>query len=261
MHKSPVMNKLTIDRRTCLKGVGTALALPLLDVMGWAEAAEKQAFAPPVRLGFMYMPHGVIMDEFWPADAESFLTSPPPALESLRPVLDQCLMMKGIAGVSNGPFKNAPHALGTLDLAHRGLARSGQARPDQYLYFGRPNCRERTGSIHDTPVFRTRDHASNLERESSWFERGLLFALQFPFSDSSGPSRDQSAQRAEPTVRRRTAKWVSGDVSGESVGPQHARPSPGRGTRLTAHPAADRPAKVGRIPGQRAFCGTTYRGD
>ncbi|PQO26355.1 hypothetical protein C5Y96_20165 [Blastopirellula marina] len=100
-----------INRRTCLKGMGMALGLPLLDAMGWAEASEKQAFKPPVRMGFMYMPHGVIMDQFWPADAESFLTSPPPALESLRPVLDQCLMMKGIAGVANGPFKGAPHAL------------------------------------------------------------------------------------------------------------------------------------------------------
>jgi hypothetical protein len=79
--------------------------------MGWAEAGEKKANKPPVRLGFMYMPHGVIMDQFWPADAESFLTSPPPALESLRPVLGQCLMMKGISGVPNGPYKGAPHAL------------------------------------------------------------------------------------------------------------------------------------------------------
>ncbi|QEF97928.1 hypothetical protein Mal15_19740 [Stieleria maiorica] len=100
-----------IDRRTYLKGAGAALALPLLDAMGWAEASGNQASKPPIRLGFMYMPHGVIMDQFWPADAESFLTSPPPALESLRPILDQCLMMKGVSGVSNGPFKGAPHAL------------------------------------------------------------------------------------------------------------------------------------------------------
>tara|TARA_R110002111_G_scaffold4958_2_gene25839 strand:+ start:9945 stop:11333 length:1389 start_codon:yes stop_codon:yes gene_type:complete len=100
-----------INRRTCLKGLGAALALPLLDVMGWAEASEKKEFKPPVRLGFMYMPHGVIMDQFWPKDAASFLTSPPPALASLRPVLDQCLLMKGIAAVSNGPFRGAPHAL------------------------------------------------------------------------------------------------------------------------------------------------------
>src|SRR6185503_7639485 len=66
---------------------------------------------PPVRLGFMYMPHGVIMDQFWPATAENFLTSPPPALASLQPVLDQCLLMKGISGVPIAPFNGAPHAL------------------------------------------------------------------------------------------------------------------------------------------------------
>ncbi len=100
-----------INRRTCLKGLGASLALPLLDAMGWAETVKGQANKPPVRLGFMYMPHGVIMDQFWPKDAESFLSSPPPALESLRPVLDQCLLTKGISGVPIAPFNGAPHAL------------------------------------------------------------------------------------------------------------------------------------------------------
>jgi hypothetical protein len=98
-----------IDRRTCLKGLGASLALPLLEVMG--STARGMAYKPPVRLGFMYMPHGVIMDQFWPADAASFLSSPPPALESLRPVLDQCLLMKGISGVPISPYNGAPHAL------------------------------------------------------------------------------------------------------------------------------------------------------
>ncbi len=101
--------KHLIDRRTCLKGLGASLGLPLLETMGWAEA--RAAYKPPVRLGFMYMPHGVIMDQFWPESPESFLKAPPPALESLRPVLDQCLMMKGISGVSIAPFNGAPHAL------------------------------------------------------------------------------------------------------------------------------------------------------
>ncbi|MBT6155583.1 MAG: DUF1552 domain-containing protein [Planctomycetaceae bacterium] len=104
-------NRVLIDRRSCLKGVGASLALPLLDAMGWADSEKGKAQKPPVRLGFMYMPHGVIMDQFWPADAESFLKSPPPALESLRPVLDQCLLMRGISGVAIAPFNGAPHAL------------------------------------------------------------------------------------------------------------------------------------------------------
>src|SRR5438477_12402260 len=103
-------SKFLLNRRTCLRGVGAALALPLLDSMGWAEPRTK-AYKPPVRLGFMYMPHGVIMDQFWPESPASFLTAPPPALESLRPVLDRCLMFKGIAGVPNEPFRGAPHAL------------------------------------------------------------------------------------------------------------------------------------------------------
>ncbi len=100
-----------IDRRTCLRGVGASLALPLLETMGWADEGKGKPIKPPVRLGFMYMPHGVIMDQFWPANPESFLASPPPALESLRPALSQCLLMKGISGVPISPFNGAPHAL------------------------------------------------------------------------------------------------------------------------------------------------------
>jgi hypothetical protein len=101
-----------ISRRTCLRGIGASLGLPLLETMGWAEPARSRpAYKPPVRLGFMYMPHGVIMDQFWPASPEAFLKNPPPALESLRPLLDQCLLMKGISGVPITPFGSAPHAL------------------------------------------------------------------------------------------------------------------------------------------------------
>jgi hypothetical protein len=102
---------MLLNRRTCLQGIGASLALPLLEVMGWAETTPGTNYKPPIRLGFMFMPHGVIMDQFWPVNAESFLSSPPPALESLRPVLDQCLLMKGISGVPIAPFNGAPHAL------------------------------------------------------------------------------------------------------------------------------------------------------
>lgn len=108
MTKNPL-----IDRRTCLKGIGASLGLPLLETMGWAESGKGKGkpYKPPVRLGFMYMPHGVIMDQFWPASPETFLTTPPLALESLNGVLNQCLLMKGISGVPIAPFNGAPHAL------------------------------------------------------------------------------------------------------------------------------------------------------
>ncbi|MGE9266691.1 MAG: DUF1552 domain-containing protein [Verrucomicrobiales bacterium] len=102
----------TPTRRHFLKGLGVSLALPFFDSLSFPALAKGTVDGkPPVRLGFMYMPHGVIMDEFWPKDPASFLKNPPPALRSLQPVLNQCLMMKGISGVPIAPFNGAPHAL------------------------------------------------------------------------------------------------------------------------------------------------------
>jgi hypothetical protein len=106
-----MVNNFRLSRRACLKGLGATLALPLLETMGWADSGKTKAVKAPVRLGFMYMPHGVIMDQFWPATEDSFLSAPPPALEALRPVLQECLMMTGISGVPIAPFNGAPHAL------------------------------------------------------------------------------------------------------------------------------------------------------
>jgi len=105
--------KYLIDRRTCLKGIGASLALPLLDSMGWAETVpNRRTPKPPVRMGFMYMPHGVIMEQFWPTSPEDYRSNTPSSLKSLKPVLDQCLVMKGISGVPIMPYyKGAPHAL------------------------------------------------------------------------------------------------------------------------------------------------------
>ena len=79
-------NPSHIDRRTFLKGAGVTLALPFMDSL--ALAANKNAAKPPVRMAFMYMPHGVIMDQFWPKDQEAFLNSPPPIIQSLKPIMD-----------------------------------------------------------------------------------------------------------------------------------------------------------------------------
>jgi hypothetical protein len=100
-------NKL-IDRRTLLRGAGAALALPLLETMGWAEGKTGK---PPVRLAFMFMPHGVIMERFWPADPATYQKAPPQILGPLEGVLDQCLLVKGVSGVPIAPLNGAPHAL------------------------------------------------------------------------------------------------------------------------------------------------------
>ena len=36
----PMNSNFLINRRTCLKGLGASLALPLLETMGWAEPGQ-----------------------------------------------------------------------------------------------------------------------------------------------------------------------------------------------------------------------------
>jgi hypothetical protein len=199
-----------MNRRTCLKGIGATLALPFFESLGWAES-EGKSFKPPVRRGFMYMPHGVIMEQFWPKDAESFLSSPPPALESLRPVLEHCLMMKGISGVPISPFNGAPHALelstwltAILPDANRRSEINIAISADQIAanYVGHlPDRRQLRGPSHFTAIFGTGHDAPDAQGKSGGAERGILLALQFSLAHASGPRRDKSTQCSEPALQ------------------------------------------------------------
>ena len=51
---------MSLPRRTFLRGMGAAVALPLLDAMVPALSALAQTAAKPVRrLGFVYIPMGM----------------------------------------------------------------------------------------------------------------------------------------------------------------------------------------------------------
>ena len=62
------VTKKYIPRRTFLRGVGAAVALPLLDSMLPAQTPlGKTAAAPKSRLSCIYVPHGATMDKWTPA--------------------------------------------------------------------------------------------------------------------------------------------------------------------------------------------------
>lgn len=103
--------KWLISRRECLKGIGVALALPLLETMGWADPPKGGAPKFPVRFGSMYMTNGVWQPDFWPSDPKNFPLVLPKNLEPLRQVIDQCLLLNGIENAAYGALDGAPHAL------------------------------------------------------------------------------------------------------------------------------------------------------
>ena len=63
------LSRKHVSRRTVLKGVGAAIALPLLDAMNPAGTAWAQTAAgsTPKRFAFVGFPHGAIMDRWSPA--------------------------------------------------------------------------------------------------------------------------------------------------------------------------------------------------
>ena len=52
------VTKTALSRRTILRGLGTALALPFLDAMMPAFARGQQRAAAPLRFGGVYVPNG-----------------------------------------------------------------------------------------------------------------------------------------------------------------------------------------------------------
>jgi hypothetical protein len=92
------MNKpWQISRRTVLKGLGTAMALPLLDAMQptLALAGEDKKTAP-TRMAFVYLPNGMHMPDWTPAaDGADF--DLPYILEPLQAAKSDLLVLSGLA--------------------------------------------------------------------------------------------------------------------------------------------------------------------
>jgi Protein of unknown function (DUF1552) len=96
-----IVTRLALPRRTFLRGVGTALALPLLDAMVPALTAIGKTAANPVRrLGFVYLANGVAMSataNYWRPRGEGKTFELSPILTPLAPFRDQLTVVSGLS--------------------------------------------------------------------------------------------------------------------------------------------------------------------
>ena len=77
--------KKQLPRRTFLRGMGTVVALPLLDAM--VPAFVKAAGASPTRLAILYFPNGVQMDT-WAIKSDAQIAALPDVLpRTLAPLM------------------------------------------------------------------------------------------------------------------------------------------------------------------------------
>jgi len=101
--------KKHLSRRTFLRGSGVVVGLPLLDAMvpAWTALAQTAA-APKPRMGFMYLPHGAIMEAWTPAtEGTGFELSP--ILKPLAPFQKQLTVISQLQ--NKGAIAPPVHAL------------------------------------------------------------------------------------------------------------------------------------------------------
>jgi uncharacterized protein DUF1552 len=123
------MTKMSLPRRTFLRGMGAAVALPLLDAMVPALSALEQTAARPVRrLGFVYIPMGMNPVP-WIPQTEGKIGELSPSLASLAPYLNHLTVVTNLE-VRNSAVAGGNHA--TAGSAFLSCARAKRTEGSDY---------------------------------------------------------------------------------------------------------------------------------
>src|SRR2546425_1138521 len=102
-----------LDRRTLLKGVGAAIALPMLDAMRPAMAAPARNGAKQaLRVAVVYVPNGIVMNQWKPAETgrDFAFTRILKPLESFR---EDIVVLSGLANHAADIARGGGHAIAT----------------------------------------------------------------------------------------------------------------------------------------------------
>ncbi len=121
-----MLRPVTITRRTCLRGLGLAIALPWLEQHGWGDepAGATNRSTPPRRLCYVTFPNGTIRDH-WHYSGQAIDGSDgiggkkvPRILEPLRPHFSDVLVLQGLSHppAESGPDGSGDHARGVATL-------------------------------------------------------------------------------------------------------------------------------------------------
>ena len=104
-----IVTRKHVSRRSLLRGVGAAVALPMLDSMIPALRAASSVAdkVSPTRMVFVYVPNGIDMRNWTPAaNGRSFEL--PRILSSLAPVQDDVLVLSGLRDNGGMPEGDGP---------------------------------------------------------------------------------------------------------------------------------------------------------
>ena len=249
------ITKKHLSRRTFLRGAGVAVGLPLLDAMvpAWTALAQTAA-SPKPRMGFMYLPHGAIMEQWTPA-AEGTSFELTPILKPFAPFQKQLTIVSGLE--NKGAIAPPVHALspgtwlscvtprrgaGTARRRHRRSDRGRAPRPGHAAAVARSRDRRPRRQWR-----RVRPHATaaaTARRSRSGRRRRRCRWKPIRASCSSGSSvratRRRSGRRSRSSTRAFSI-WSPQEAADLRKTPR--RPGPGAARRLSGERSRDRAAR------------------
>jgi hypothetical protein len=94
-----------IGRRTVLRGMGAAVALPWLESLSFGSAGAPEG--PPRRMAFLFVPNGAHMPD-WKPKEEGPLGTLPPILKPLRQHKSDLLVLSGLTLDGGRPHGDGP---------------------------------------------------------------------------------------------------------------------------------------------------------
>ena len=144
------VRKFALPRRTVLKGLGAALALPFLDAMVPALTAQSRT-AVRKRLACVYIPHGVILDQWTPAASGADFEFKP-ILKPLEPFRPYVTVVTNLLRPEQG-----------IDTNHAGAPASFLTGVPPKRTSGQTRCI----SVSTKSMRVESNHSSNAENESA----------------------------------------------------------------------------------------------
>ena len=216
---SPMTSNFRINRRTCLKGLGAALALPLLETMGWADAGKESgcqaAGSPRLHVHAARRDHGSVLAGE-PGELPVVAAAGPGiAASRARPMPAD----EGDLGRADRSIQRRAARAGTVDLAHGDAAGCGHSGARSTSRFPRTRSPRTTWArLTSLPSLELATMPQTHKENQEGLNEGVLLALQLPLADP-GRSRPRSIRAAcstgsseRPTRpgqhRPRRTRWI-----------------------------------------------------
>ena len=248
-----IVTQKFLPRRTFLRGLGITMALPLLDAMVPAMAATRLTAAKPaMRLGFVYVPNGIIQ-KAWLPSKEGAGFDFASTMKPLEPFREKLLVMSNLT-------QNGGRALGdgAGDHARAGASWLTGVHPKKTegadIHAGISADQIAAKAFGKNTQFASLEiglEEPNLAGScDSGYSCAYTNTISWRIPHHAEPHGDQPARRVRAPLRRRRNQRSRRPFEADEGGSQHPRFHPWRRRTSAAGAGCSRQEQAGRVSGR-----------